>query len=135
MNNPTGRRRLISPESLHPAPGFSHIAVDDSTRTAYIAGQLALAPDFTVIGGENLRAQTVAAMRNLEEALIAVGASWGDVVRRTIYTTRPQEFETITAGIEEVQESSEHPAQTIIGVTGLAIEGLLIEIEATAVLP
>ena len=30
--------------------------------------------------------------------------------------------------IEEVQGSDEHPAQTIVGVTGLAVEGLLIEV-------
>ena len=54
-----------------------------------------------------------------------------DVVRRTIYTTPPTEFETSTAAIERVQQSTEHPAQTIAGVTGLAVPGLLIEIEAT----
>ena len=43
----------------------------------------------------------------------------------------------ITSGIEEVQGTQEHPAQSIIGVTGLAIPGLLIEIEieVTVVMP
>jgi enamine deaminase RidA (YjgF/YER057c/UK114 family) len=71
-------------------------------------------------------------MESVEVALKAAGADWGDVVRRTIYTVAPTEFETITKAIEEVTGSSEHPAQTIIGVTGLALPGLLIEIEATA---
>jgi enamine deaminase RidA (YjgF/YER057c/UK114 family) len=56
-------------------------------------------------------------------------------VRRTIYTTQPTEFAVITAAIEEVQGSTEHPAQTIVGITGLAVPGLLIEIEATVSLP
>ena len=43
------------------------------------------------------------------------------------------EFETITAAIDEVTGGAEHPAQTIVGVTGLAVPGLLIEIECTAV--
>jgi enamine deaminase RidA (YjgF/YER057c/UK114 family) len=34
-----------------------------------------------------------------------------------------------------VQGSSNHPAQTVVGVTGLALEGLMIEIEVTVVLP
>lgn len=124
-------RELLNPSDLHPAPGFSHIATAKGSRLIFIAGQLALAPDFSIIGGDDLGAQTEAVMRNLEVALKAVGASFGDVVRRTIYTTQPTEFETITAAIERVQQSTDHPAQTIVGITGLALPGLLIEIEAT----
>jgi enamine deaminase RidA (YjgF/YER057c/UK114 family) len=127
-------RDLINPDGLHPAPGFSHVSVARGGRTAYIAGQVALAPDFSVIGGDDLRAQTVAAMRNLQIALESVGAGWDQVVRRTIYTSAPTEYEAITAGNEEVQGSDQHPAQTIVGITGLAVPGLLIEIEATVVL-
>ncbi|MFW6034100.1 MAG: RidA family protein, partial [bacterium] len=89
----------------------------------------------SVIGVDDLAAQTRAAMRNIEIALNAIGASWEHVVRRTVYTLHPTEFEVITGAIEEVQGSTEHPAQTIVGVTGLAVEGLLIEIEVTVLLP
>lgn len=128
-------RTLINPPELHPAPGFSHITVAEPGRIAYIAGQVALAPDFSVIGGDDLGEQTKAAMRNIEVALKAINASWEDVVRRTVYTQHPTEYGVITAAIEEVQGSKEHPAQTIIGVTGLAVPGLLIEIEVTVRIP
>lgn len=125
-------RELITPSTLHPSPGFSHIAIASAGgRIACIAGQVALAPDFSVIGGDDLGEQTKAAMRNLKVALDAIGAGWGDVIRRTIYTLHPTGYEVMTAAIEEIQGSSEHPAQTIVGVTGLAVPGLLIEIEAT----
>jgi enamine deaminase RidA (YjgF/YER057c/UK114 family) len=128
-------RQSINPPELHPAPGFSHVTVAHGSRTVYIAGQIALAPDFSIVGGDDLGEQTKAAMRNLEIALRAADASWEHVVRRTIYTTHPTQYEVITAAIEEVQGSNEHPAQTIVGVTGLALPGLLIEIEATVSLP
>ncbi len=125
-------RELITPSTLHPSPGFSHIAIAPAGgRIACIAGQVALAPDFSVIGGDDLGEQTKAAMRNLKVALDTIGAGWGDVIRRTIYTLHPTGYEVMTAAIEEIQGSSEHPAQTIVGVTGLAVPGLLIEIEAT----
>jgi enamine deaminase RidA (YjgF/YER057c/UK114 family) len=128
-------RQLVNPPELHPAPGFSHIAIAEGTRVVCFAGQVALDRDFNIVGGDDLHAQTSAAMRNLEQALASAGAGWGDIVRRTIYTLRPTEWETITAAIEEVTGAAEHPAQTIVGVTSLALPGLLIEIECTAVLP
>lgn len=128
-------RKLINPPELHPAPGFSHITVAEPGTIAYFAGQVALAPDFSVIGGDDLAEQTKAAMRNIGVALKAVNATWDDVVRRTIYTLQPTEYEVMTKAIEEVQGNQNHPAQTIIGVTGLAVPGLLVEIEVTVRLP
>ena len=127
-------RQLVNPPELHPAPGFSHIAVAEGTRVVHLAGQVALDREFGIVGGDDLGEQTRAAMRNVETALTAAGASWDDVVRRTIYTLHPTEYETITAAIDEVTGGAEHPAQTIVGVTGLAVPGLLIEIECTAVI-
>jgi enamine deaminase RidA (YjgF/YER057c/UK114 family) len=119
---------------MHPAPGFSHVAVSRGDRLVTIAGQVALDVDFSVIGPGDLRAQTVAAMRNVEKAMAAVGAGWDDVVRRTVYTLRPTEFQVITEAIDEVTGGAAHPPQTILGVTGLALDGLLIEIECTAMI-
>ena len=126
-------RQLLNPPELHPAPGFSHVAISEGNKFVHFAGQVALAPDFSLIA-EDLYGQTVGAMRNLEIALRAAGVGWDDIVRRTIYTTQPTEYETITRAIDEVTGGAEHPPQTILGVTGLAVPGLLIEIECTAVI-
>ena len=127
-------RNLKNPAELHPAPGFSHIAIASGSTTVHFAGQIAIDPDFNVVGGDDLYLQTQAAMRNLEIALKEAGASWSDIVRRTIYTTRPTDFGVITDAIHSVTGEDEDPAQTIVGITGLALPGLLIEIECTAVL-
>ena len=125
-------RQSTNPPELHPAPGFSHVTEARAGRLVFFAGQVALDREFGIVGGDDLFEQTKAAMRNLELALRATGVGWDDIVRRTIYTTQPTEYEAITRAIEEVQGSSDHPAQTIVGVTGLAVPGLLIEIECTA---
>ena len=126
-------RELVNPPDLHPAQGFSHVAIATGTRVVHLAGQVALDQQFGVVGGDDLGEQTKAAMRNVEVALRAAGGSWDDIVRRTIYTLHPTEFETITAAIDEVTGGAAHPAQTIVGITGLAVPGLLIEIECTAI--
>ena len=125
-------RKDANPPELHPAPGFSHLSEAQGSRTVYVAGQVGLDPAFGIVGGDDLFEQTVAAMRNVEIALRAAGAGWDDVVRRTIYTLHPTEYETITRAVDEVTGGADHPAQTIVGVTGLALDGLLIEIECTA---
>jgi enamine deaminase RidA (YjgF/YER057c/UK114 family) len=125
-------RQVTNPPALHPAPGFSHIAEERGQRVIHFAGQVALDREFGIVGGDDLFEQTKAAMRNVEVVLKAAGAGWGDVVRRTIYTLHPTEFETIARAISEVTGEAEEPAQTIVGVTGLALPGLLIEIECTA---
>ena len=114
----------LNPPALHPAPGFSHVAIAEGTRVVHLAGQVALDREFGVVGGDDLGEQTRAAMRNVEAALAAAGVGWDDVVRRTVYTLHPTEYETITAAIDEVTGGAEHPAQTIVGVTGLAVPGL-----------
>jgi enamine deaminase RidA (YjgF/YER057c/UK114 family) len=127
-------RELVNPPDLHPAPGFSHVAIAEGRKVVHFAGQLGIGPDFSLLA-EDLHGQTAAAMRNLKVAMEAVGVGWGDIVRRTIYTTEPTEYETITRAIDEVTAGAQHPAQTIVGITGLAVPGCLIEIECTAVLP
>ena len=104
-------------------------------RVVHLAGQVAL--------DQRVRARRRRRSRRADEggdakrrgrAAGLPGRSWDDIVRRTIYTVHPTEYETITAAIDEVTGGAEHPAQTIVGVTGLAVPGLLIEIECTAVI-
>lgn len=128
-------RKLLNPPALHAAPGFTHVVTAPGAGLAFLSGQVALDANFAIVGGDDLAEQTKAAMRNIKTALDAIGATWEDMYRRTIYTLQPTQYETITEAVEEVQGSSDHPAQTIVGVTGLALDGLLIEIETTVVLP
>ena len=127
-------RQLINPPELFSPPGFSHGAVGTGQRLVFAAGQTALARDFVVTGRGDLAAQTRAAMESVGIALRAAGAGWDDVVRRTSHTIAPTEFEVIARAIAEVTGESADPPQTIIGVTGLALPELMIEIEVTALL-
>lgn len=125
-------RKLTSPNTIHPAPGFSHISEAYGRKIVHFAGQTALDPEFGVVG-DDLHAQTVAAMKNVKLAMDAANVRWEDITRRTIYTLHPTEYEIISRAIDEVTGGAENPTQTIVGITGLAVPGLMIEIECTAV--
>jgi enamine deaminase RidA (YjgF/YER057c/UK114 family) len=68
-------RELQNPSELHPAPGFSHVAIAEGTRVVHFAGQLGLNADFS-LAADDLHGQTVKAMRNVEVAMRAAGVGW-----------------------------------------------------------
>jgi enamine deaminase RidA (YjgF/YER057c/UK114 family) len=122
-------REILNPAQIHPPPGYSHIAVATGSRLAFVAGQAAIDLEFNIVGGDDLGAQTRQVMTNLRHALDELGATWDDVVKATVYTTRPTEYETIGAAMSEALGGAAPPAQVIAGVTSLALPELLIEIE------
>lgn len=122
-------REIRNPAGIHPPPGYSHIAVATGRRLAFVAGQAALDPDFSIVGADDLAAQTRKVMENLGHALTDLGATWEDVVKATVYTTRPTDYEVIGEAMAEVIGGAAPPAQVILGVTSLALPELLIEID------
>ena len=128
-------RQILNPTRIHPPPGYSHIAVAIGSRLAFVAGQAAIDHDFSIVGGDDLTAQTRKVMENLRHALDELGAGWDDVVKATVYTTQPHEYETIGAAMAEAMGGVAPPAQVLLGVTSLALAELLIEIELVVSLP
>ncbi len=128
-------RKILNPETIHPPVGYSHVVHATGSRLAVVAGQAAVGPDFSVVGVGDLEAQTRQVMTNLRHALDELGAGWDDVVKATVYTTLPHEYETIGRAMTDALGGAEPPSQVIAGVTGLALPELLIEIELVVSLP
>ncbi|SDH64566.1 2-iminobutanoate/2-iminopropanoate deaminase [Sinosporangium album] len=126
-------RELSNPADLHPATTYSHLAIAQGQTLVFVAGQVPFDKDRQIVGGDNLREQTLAAMANVHTALKAAGCDWDNVVRRTIYTTLPHSLEEITTAVRDATGGAANPPQSIVGVSGLALPGLLIEVECTAV--
>ncbi len=127
---------LSNPAGLYDASqnGYSHIAeVAPGTRTVYVSGQGgedesgALAPDF--------RGQVRQALSNLVTALTAAGAGTVDVAKLTVLIVNHTEDRLHVFGDELVRTFGEgdKPACTLIPVSRMALDGMLFEVEATAV--
>ena len=85
------------------------------------------------VGGDDLAEQTREALRRIEAALAEAGASTTDVIRTRMYLTDMSRWEE--AGIAHGEVFGEiRPATTILEVSALIAPGLLIEIEADAVI-
>ena len=86
------------------------------------------------MGKGDLRGQVTQVMENLKAALAAAGATTDDVVKLNYYVVNlKQDQLPIIREVRGKYFSVEHlPASTLIGVTALAREEFMIEIEAVA---
>lgn len=129
--------RLVNPEGMAPAVGFSHAVVPADGRTVYVAGQVAMDASGTVVG-ETLAEQLGVALDNVVAALAACGALPEHVVTMTMFTTDVAAYRASRKeiGAEYVARFGRHfPAMALLGVSELVEPNALIEIVATAVVP
>ncbi|MBV7538544.1 RidA family protein [Duganella sp. sic0402] len=130
--------KFINPEGLYdPRPnGYSHVVVAEApARFIYIAGQGGedaegrLSDDFGV--------QVKQALSNLQTALAAAGAVHTDVAKVTALIVDHSEarLAIFSQALRAMWGDHPAPACTLIPVPRLALDGMLFEIEATAVQP
>jgi 2-iminobutanoate/2-iminopropanoate deaminase len=97
----------------------------------FTAGQIALDPVAGKIVEGGIVEQTERVMQNLQEVLRAGGASWGDVVKTTVYLHDLSHFPTVNE-IYGKWLGDARPARSTVQVPGLP-RGALVEIDAVAV--
>lgn len=117
---------------------FSQVVVvrTGTTRTIYVSGQVSVDAAHNVVGHGNLSQQAQMALENLSKALAAAGATPSDVVRLGIYVKdyKPEQAAVISRVLRNTFVVERMPTSTWLGVSSLALDELLIEIEATAVI-
>lgn len=131
-------------EHLNPADlpnwseSFSQVIVvrTGTSQTIYVSGQVSVDSSNNVVGVGDLSRQTEVALQNLSQALAAAGAAATDVVRLGIYVKnyQPEQAAIISAALRRMFLAGQMPTSTWLGVSSLALDELLIEIEATAVI-
>jgi enamine deaminase RidA (YjgF/YER057c/UK114 family) len=119
----------------HRPTGYSHVVAAEGTQV-FVAGQIAFDENGQLVGAGDYSAQTRQVMENVKRALAAAGAGFGDVVKLNTYVVglTPEALGAIRSVRAEYLQADAPPASTLVGVTALAFEGLLIEVEAVAVL-
>jgi len=124
--------KLFNPETTaKPASKYSHGALfPAAAERLLIAGQVGVAPDGRLETG--FEAQSRRAWANLFAVVEAAGMKKTDLVKVTVYVTRPDVTAAYRTIRDEVMEGHT-PPMTYIVVAGLASPEMLVEIEGEAV--
>jgi enamine deaminase RidA (YjgF/YER057c/UK114 family) len=130
-------RKNVNPDALLTPRGYSHIVtIEGAQKLAFIAGQVAIDKEGKLVGPGDLTVQIKQVAHNLIAALAGVGAKPSDIVKMNTYIVqyKPSDYAAMREARAILFPAGEPPASTLIGVHLLAVEGLLVEIEAIAAL-
>ena len=102
----------------------------------YVSGQVSVDESNKVVGPGDLGRQAQVALENLSRALASAGATPADVVRLGVYVKdyKQDQAAVISSALRNTFVAERMPTSTWLGVSSLALDELLIEIEATAVI-
>lgn len=123
--------KLINPDGLPRAVGFSHVAVPEGGKPVFLAGQTGHHADGSL--DEGLVAQFAAACRNVEMGLAAAGAKPVDVVSLQILVTDLASYRASLSELGEAYRSvfgRHFPAMTLVAVKELFDPKAVVEVVA-----
>ena len=133
-------RTLINPEGVHPPVGsYHHMARVKASELLVMAGQVSVDIDGNMVGEGDIAAQTRQVYKNIGNLLKSAGASYANVIEFTTYIVgREQVQKYLNARLEIFKElfpNGDYPPNTLLIISGLVKEEILLEIATTAALP
>jgi enamine deaminase RidA (YjgF/YER057c/UK114 family) len=122
----------INPWTWQEEMGFSQAwKVDGAQSIVFVAGQGPLSADGQVVGADDFEAQARQTFENLRVVLEQAGASFDAVVKVSAFMT---DITNLRDYWRVRSEFIAAPASTAFEVSSLALPGMMIEVEAIAVL-
>jgi enamine deaminase RidA (YjgF/YER057c/UK114 family) len=128
------RTSIVPPDMQTIHEQFHYVPGVKAGGLLFVAGQVGRDGGLRVVEGKE--AQFVQAFENVKKVLTAAGATFDDVVEMVTYHTDMRDFQLfIQVRDRYITNKDRYPAWTAIGVSALAMPGLLAEIQCTALSP
>jgi enamine deaminase RidA (YjgF/YER057c/UK114 family) len=130
---------LVNPSGLPEIGAYRQVSVATGSKLVFIAGQVAWDAEGATVGAGDLAAQVEQCYVNIGTALAAVGGTFDDVAKLTVYVVdwTPGKMPLFLEGVSRAAArlgNTPVPPGTLVGVAALDIPEHLVEVEATAVL-
>ncbi|BFV56764.1 RidA family protein [Kitasatospora sp. CMC57] len=126
--------RIADPAGVAPSTRYSHV-VSGVGRQVFVAGQVAFDEQGKLVGEGDALAQARQVFANIGSCLAAAGAGFEHLAKLTIFVTDIGYLPAVRTAWDEVLDAAHAPASSAVQVAGLFLPGLLLEIEAYAVVP
>ena len=124
---------VITAEGAPAPPGpFAPAILATGSRVLNVSGQIADAPDGSIVGLGDAEEQARQCLRNLDALLRAAGASRTDVVKVGVFLTDIADRAAVARARTEFF-GDHKPAATLFQVAALVLPELKVEIDAVAV--
>ena len=127
------KRSSLCPTDWTWADNVSHDIGVRVDATIWVSGMVAFDPDGKIVGLGDMRAQADKTFANIAEVLALGGATLDDVVKITAWLTDMDQY----AGYNDARAAAftgRLPASATVHSPRLVRDGLLVEVEALAVL-
>jgi enamine deaminase RidA (YjgF/YER057c/UK114 family) len=130
-------KEVLNPPAWKRPRGYSNLVKTTGGTTLFAAGQGSSDEQGKLIGEGDICRQYEQILQNIQAVMAVGGAKMTDVVRMTIFCTDRDAF--LAKGKECGQIYKKYfgdyyPASTLVEIKKLFIDGMLLEIEATAVI-
>ena len=100
----------------------------------FVSGVVAVDTAGRLVGADDVIAQARQVFESMRTVLGAAGCTFADVVKVTIFLTDVDDRPLVNPVRQEVFGST-RPASTLVEVSGLAVQGAKIEVDAIAAVP
>ena len=128
----THREEIRVPGMPEPISHFTHVV--RAGQLVFVSGCVASDENGKTVGGNDIVAQTRQVHENIKRCLAAAGATFADVCKVTVFLRNVADREKVNT-VRKEYFGAHRPASTLVEISRLVRDDLLIEIEATAVLP
>jgi enamine deaminase RidA (YjgF/YER057c/UK114 family) len=128
---------LSNPSTVYTPKGYSHAAVIDlgNCNMLMISGQIAYNTKAELVGANDFEKQTEQVFTNLKNILEAHGGKMDNIVKIGVFITDAVNIPVFREVRNRYMDVRNLPASSALVVKELFSPGLLIEVEATAIIP
>jgi 2-iminobutanoate/2-iminopropanoate deaminase len=129
---PAHREEIRVAGMAEPISHFTHVV--RAGQLVFVSGCVASDEQGRTVGGSDVVAQARQVHENLKKCLAAAGATFADVCKVTVFLKNVADREKVNT-VRKEYFGPNRPASTLVEISRLVRDDLLLEIECIAVLP